>query len=1469
MIDADPTTEGGDSNELPRKPVMNLSIISFPGPPRRGIALVTVISIVALMTVLLVAMLSVSQTELKSANVSSDGQQARRLSDVAVNIVISQLRKATTQNTASSGWEAWASQPGLVRRFATNGQTQAAYKLYSSPLLVLREAGQIESQLLTDSAPADWQQNPFRFVDLNKPAVRTTPQGQPLLLFPILDPRAQSETGSSTGGFSYQDQTAAGVHTTGGDAQRVPMPVEWMYILKDGALGTLNAANEFVGSAPATSANPIVGRIAFWTDDESSKVNINTASEPTPWAMPTFFYEQDAAYARYQPVGGEFQRYPGHPATTALSPILFPGQSLSTAQKEAIYGLVPKVGPGGSRAGTKAYNDPEIAAVDLASFRSERLYASLDELLLNENRQPNQLNGTALEPEAIQRAGFFLTAQSRAPEANPFGLPKIAIWPVSYRGSAYRTSFDQLIAHCSTLRNAGGSRSYVFQRGWADSTSQDIDLTQNKDLLTYLQELLDKPVPGFSSSAGQTFNSKYDKDLPQILVEIFDYIRSVNLHDGSLITEEDRIDGTGSTDNQLLGYAAGSVRPAVFKTFTDPRFFAAATEESDPDAVDGQVEKMGLPGHGQVTPSRWTVNGDVVQGFGRFPTISEAGLHFICAADNTDDPDNPFLEADPAIGKPGGGSAAKGQLDNTQPVGQNRWYSNFPPRPKPNPAKDEKAKPALYPLTGGFPYGPDKTHPGYQRENWNHQLQANTPLRPGFRRIQARLLLEFFIPTAGYTILEPDITVKVKGLHKFAVNGQRLFPNDEELLYTGRRATHPGAQMHGGYGTGLKGLLRAREVPARDPMPADVNWGDAEWEVKPSASSDSARSVINYDLISDYVDINVGRDGSLPMQLSETGGGQSIPLTMEIYSGHLGRIATKDESPPELVQTLHPEFPAAAMKAPTLVRTAARPVVNAKGKTVDAGREPPAWWTFHTRGALGFAGRDSLVGRDQLGPQADVTLRGRLFRHNLAPQVENQHTMGAFFFGFDPAVTGAPRPFRTKSKASTQALIDIAEEREGSDVVQTVTIRHGDYRVTAAKNVVPAEDWQKHRYYGTRRLAHSFTNFVSNQLPGYDYGGNADFGDRLVPNESGAGYANNRIPDLPYLPDAKATAQRYGDFDNGPGPHRDGPYINKPDEGNLNIVAGDKGVAYFSESAQHRSTEQDFYSPNRMIPSPVTFGSLPTGVKAGNPWQTLLFRPQQGHPGGPSRLGGNSPADHLLLEFFWMPVVEPYAISEPFSTAGKINLNYQIFPFTHIRRATGLHALLAGEVIHAVPNEDAPNYKVFPSASNQNVFWGKAQEKKWHYQIDAEKTLAQFEERFAQGRAFISASEICDIHLVPRGASGITTHADMEKFWSDHRLTGDNTRERPYAGLYPRVTTRSNTFRVHYIAQTLKKARSTQPDEMTDKDKVTGEFRGSSLIERHLDPTQPGLPDFATNAAGQTLDHYHEFRVLQTQRFGF
>ncbi len=211
-----------------------------------------------------------------------------------------------------------------------------------------------------------------------------------------------------------------------------------------------------------------------------------------------------------------------------------------------------------------------------------------------------------------------------------------------------------------------------------------------------------------------------------------------------------------------------------------------------------------------------------------------------------------------------------------------------------------------------------------------------------------------------------------------------------------------------------------------------------------------------------------------------------------------------------------------------------------------------------------------------------------------------------------------------------------------------------------------------------------------------------------------------------------------------------------------------------------------------------------------------------------------------------MPVVEPYAISEPFSTAGKINLNYQIAPFTSIKRSTGMRGILAPVMITALPPFRDIGDKKFHElykAPLRSATTLRGEDVLIRHPIDADATLSFFDERFAANRPFISASEITTVPLVPTSlglgaAAPSAIEAALASFWQDKiQLTGDNAIERPYALIYPRVTTKSNTYQVHVRVQML----AVTPDSAAagsfkrDIDQVTGEFRGSFVIERFLD----------------------------------
>ena len=288
------------------------------------------------------------------------------------------------------------------------------------------------------------------------------------------------------------------------------------------------------------------------------------------------------------------------------------------------------------------------------------------------------------------------------------------------------------------------------------------------------------------------------------------------------------------------------------------------------------------------------------------------------------------------------------------------------------------------------------------------------------------------------------------------------------------------------------------------------------------------------------------------------------------------------------------------------------------------------------------------------------------------------------------------------------------------------------------------------------------------------------------------------------------------------------------------------------------------------------FGSLPTGVVTNRPWQTLLFRPNREsgttHPGANTQLG---PPDHLLLDLFTLPVIEPYAISEPFSTAGKVNLNYVIAPFGYARgdggnipgtsnprpylhRDTAIRGLLKSTMIMAVPTGQSDG------GHTENP---QGQGTRFRYSIDLDKTIEAMETRLKsnveQYPLFRSASEICTVDLYPKDLplGNWTAFCDNQ-----YGLTGDNMRERPYAHIYPRVTTKSNVYTVHMRCQAIRKAKGTPANEFDpDKDSVLGEYRGSATIERFVDPNDKALNNY--NEFQQKVDPYYRYRVINTKQF--
>ncbi len=1482
---------------------------------RKGVALVMVLTVTALATIMILTFFSLATSENRASATYSRGLQAQQVGEQAVNLVIAQLRKATSDPNVS-----WASQPGAVRTWSRLGDFHRGYKLYSDDQLEEIDENKLVEEDFAEAK--NWSSRPAEFVDLNEPVIR----GEKVY-FPIVDPLARDEPkwpksiggdsdDAGVEGFDFNFTSALTV-PPGQMQQRVQqvnglghlaLPVRWIYQLADGTLGVVRGDRfqAFNGGKVPTADNQIVARFAYWADDETAKLNLNTHAGGLAWDTPRVGGEADMDMGRYQPAQREWQRYPGHPATTHLSPALAPGVVDIVRDRRAmelIYGVVPRVVGGGSEAGTRKTSIVDEKERNGLIADKNPLFPSVDEYIMAPNREPNrfpQADGQTASAEEMQdileRLRFFLTVTSRAPETTLFNTPKISVWPVhNINDEDYRTPFDQLIAFCSTI---GNGHEYYFRRENEDSATHDYDdIQRNRELYQFLDRYTKKPIPG----VGEAFSDKYnDEDRLQLLTSIFDYIRSTNLHDDTLYQEdwEDVFQSDNTNDH---------------RTYTNPRAKNQKREELGQTGVH--------KGHGQVTPIRISYGGVDTQGYGRFYTLKDAAIVVICCGTG----DNTF-----------GGGRVEPQFPGWTVYGQagregeigGFAYSNIPPlHLDPDTLRNEGARnswmdnngPMEYPLwikewltANGYvdwnarrlardtepePWNEVKEiiRPAFDPNNWNFNLLYRLPNYPeldgdgnvalshqewweanrgllkdfsnadrlgdGEKLLQAALVFHLFTPSMGWVPISPDISVQIemdsainfnnaprgRFLSNYDPLGNALAgSSDRQWWYANRRQT----SWHDRHAGGVKPMsyfLSSEDQPGRF-TPIDPGYAGAEpynryhWITAP------------FTVAGDFLQFNGG----------------NVAFSIYAHGDSNQRSAPRSGVGPELVQRVELDFDSFSCPVPLLAR-------GRHGHINDVEhfhhpRPAPELWSLGRQGANPFY---------NLSTESEIT--GRIHGINAwnGRLIERDGEMGI-----------------------------------NMDVVRSVGAQHGDLRMTAVQRSLSsgASGASGLAWYGPH-----FNYANSNERMAHDLS--------LTPGWRYAGADGESEPDMQILPGlqyrgkspanmigekstyASAQVQRYGDWDNAMGTLVDGPYINKPDEGNTHSLflrtittepnawdlRRDYGdVPYFVRDYLHEAGSPAYFSPNRISNGPGMFGSLPTQAKSNQPWQTLLFRPEAGsdHP------GAEDPKDHYLMDLFWMPVVEPYAISEPFSTAGRVNLNYQMLPFRHVKRSTAMRGVLRSEFMVLVPTPSSSPSMYTTSYKHQQgrgrgwhwrdkPFGGFLQGKRLRAIILEEKTLEQFQEKFDEGEIFKSASEICEIHLIPQqvaermGASSsknqlesyTPTVAQMEsgKFWDDHLAVGDNARERPYGNIYQRTTTRSNTFKVHFRAQVINQGRRTDPaayaqfdDEL---DSVVAEYRGSSIVERYIDPNDRRIPDYATATNPPSIGEFYRFRVINPTRF--
>lgn len=1460
----------------------------------RGAALVVVLSMLLLVTVMVMAFFSGVSGEHRLASTGSNLESTRHLSEAAVQIVMGQIRAGTSQADT-----AWASQPGLIRTYGADGAPKQAFALYSSETMI-RAIGSSGFRPSVDLPPARWSSDRSLWVDLNAPVKASTGK----FVFPILDPRAATVINSGQSlveGFTFDvaEMEGAVLPKSESDASaRVPMPVRWIYVLNDGQLATPSQGTggtvTFSAPGPVPSVdNPIIGRIAFWTDDETCKININTACGGVPWDTPIGNSGLEMLFARYQPAKNEFSRYPGHPATVSLAPALWhylglaspaatlvpsftPADGLDTSRemkqgptlsaagaifKEKVFPLIPRNTWGGSRMATRPTSETSIGIGTIAAVDSDRLFSSSDELLYGPRegglgRSSNPLNLSAPD---VALLSFFLTAQSRAPEVNPFNLPKIVIWPIpdASKKSVFnpnavsgdtRSAIDRLIAFCSTLSYAKGGkkREYAFTRYDSTSAKADIDAidaygtANNTILYNYLRWLMGRPMPGF----GGNFSTRYGMGgTNQILTGIYDFIRAqINLLDTSYSDS----DPTSPQNDQ--------------GKFVSRYAYAAS--------VSGLLSDGGLDGPaGQVIPAKMP-NG--THGSGRFPVVSQVALEFIARAANQP----------PHVGNP-----------------MHPWIPGDLPYPTMDLDADAKATaydakrsikfwthPGLRFLTipnGGATY--DIPNPRYRGSALN---LYQTEIEPTF-------LINFSLPEAGTPGYRQSFNVQVLGLQSLKVNnGESLFASRDSETYKlnpnstvwqfnigpskwpaiiGNVVTVGDAADFGSTFPFIGGTVEIRLLNPADntliqtytlnfppatfptpllpnPLPADSRARDSHsfWSgtTKPSfppvkVADLPPSSLLTFDVKSDLATTPNYPSGNT-------------------YSGARANTRWESGSGASRANMILPQWPVSDDYRGKLSSDTVRSLEVAYGDArmlTQLGKVPASMFLPH-RFYFDKKMRAAHSLRDNQYETQFEQLHGATLQY-----LTNSYTKVTSFPTYGGAwLASAPKP---------ASLWDVATAED---------VQHMSYSYFVIGNAASAAKWP-------------FTASTS------------EFDETRFAKYKGSDSSLGSVTSF------STIWSQGGDFSSGGPGLMDGAMLGKVDEGNNRIQS--RGLfPYFNELAATsiQPTGPNLFSPNRQVFSPVVLGSIPAGYKptfnAANPrlvdmvpWKTLLFSPNpvskthdalsEVSEGGAVPHTGSIP-DFALLDFFWMPVIEPYAISEPLSTAGKVNMNAQIAPFTYITRDTALRGVLRSTLLTAIPDKWLNNKNTTGSGTailgDLGGSSGSINYANFRYPIECNQTLKQFTNRFSAGDIFRSPSEICSLWLYPDKRSpsdnGMPTwdvgSSSIKSWWYDNpgteckSVTGDNLRERPYSSLYPLLTTKSNTYTVHYKVQSLKKALgSSQSVWKEDVDRVTGEMQGSQMIERYVDPTDPNLPDFASNVTSTkpNLSDYYRFRILNNKRF--
>ena len=245
------------------------------------------------------------------------------------------------------------------------------------------------------------------------------------------------------------------------------MRVRWVNLLSD-------------PSSTAGPTNPLVGRYAFWMDDECAKINFNTALGKPPQVSGAMFGDQLQ--------GGFVTPLFALGDSTTLQAQT---QSQSSGQRQWALGRPQSVNL------DILFSDPsQLNSVQLLDQVFLHGFSRYPEAIMNYVNIPGQTPQNWFDQQK-----FNLTFYNRSPEFNAFGLSRLftTYVPLSLEGGpTYQHPFlYNGILHLNSLFGTFGFTSTVTNE---DSSSVNGGNVVNQEQMDLLLSYLERPWPGYSRS---------------------------------------------------------------------------------------------------------------------------------------------------------------------------------------------------------------------------------------------------------------------------------------------------------------------------------------------------------------------------------------------------------------------------------------------------------------------------------------------------------------------------------------------------------------------------------------------------------------------------------------------------------------------------------------------------------------------------------------------------------------------------------------------------------------------------------------------------------------------------------------------------------------------------------------------------------------------------------------------------------